>query len=77
MHISGHKCHRKNQWYLEKKMPKVIVLTDRGVYDTGLCTRVLEQLNGAAYHLYTDIKREPSYLDVEDVVRPLKTCNVT
>ena len=58
---------------LEKEnAKKVIVLTDRGVYDTGLCTRVLEQLNGAAYHLYTDIKREPSYLDVEDVVQTIE-----
>ena len=58
---------------LEKEnAKKIVVLTDRGICETGLCSRVLEQLNGIEYHLYADIKREPSYLDVADVVQTIE-----
>ena len=51
---------------------KVVVFTDKGVRQSGVCDVLLRELNGISYEVLDDIPREPSYLDVEKIARQLE-----
>lgn len=54
----------------KEKSQKVVVFSDEGIKATGLLDILTKQLDetGVQYHVFTDCKPEPSYLQVEAVV---------
>ena len=54
----------------KEKSQKVVVFSDEGIKATGLLDVLTKQLDetGVQYHVFTDCKPEPSYLQVEAVV---------
>ena len=54
----------------KEKSQKVVVFSDEGIKATGLLDILTNQLDetGVQYHVFTDCKPEPSYLQVEAVV---------
>lgn len=54
----------------KEKFQKVVVFSDEGIKATGLLDILTKQLDetGVQYHVFTDCKPEPSYLQVEAVV---------
>lgn len=54
----------------KEKSQKVVVFSDEGIKTTGLLDILTKQLDetGVQYHVFTDCKPEPSYLQVEAVV---------
>lgn len=54
----------------KEKSQKVVVFSDEGIKATGLLDILIKQLDetGVQYHVFTDCKPEPSYLQVEAVV---------
>ena len=54
----------------KEKSQKVVVFSDEGIKATGLLDVLTKQLDetGVQYHIFTDCKPEPSYLQVEAVV---------
>ena len=54
----------------KEKSQKVVVFSDEGIKATGLLDVLSKQLDetGVQYHVFTDCKPEPSYLQVEAVV---------
>lgn len=55
---------------VKEKSQKVVVFSDEGIKATGLLDILTKQLDetGVQYHVFTDCKPEPSYLQVEAVV---------
>lgn len=51
---------------------KVVVFTDKGVRQCGVCDSLFAVLNGVSYTVLDDIPPEPSYLDVERIARQLE-----
>ncbi len=51
---------------------KVVVFTDKGVRQSGVCDVLLRELDGISYEVLDDIPREPSYLDVEKIAQQLE-----
>jgi len=58
-----------------EKAHKVIVFTDKTLRAAGICDILLEQMQGASYEIFDDIKPEPSYLDVEAAAKSMEQCN--
>ena len=54
----------------KEKSQKVVVFSDEGIKATGLLDILTKQLDetGVQYHVFTDCKPEPTYLQVEAVV---------
>ena len=51
---------------------KVVVFTDQGVRQSGVCDVLLRELTDVSYEVLDDIPREPSYLDVEKIAAQLE-----
>ena len=51
---------------------KVVVFTDQGVRQSGVCDVLLHELADISYAVLDDIPREPSYLDVEKIAGQLE-----
>ena len=51
---------------------KVVVFTDQGVRQSGVCDVLLRELTDVSYEVLDDIPREPSYLDVEKIAGQLE-----
>ena len=51
---------------------KVVVFTDQGVRQSGVCDVLLRELADISYAVLDDIPREPSYLDVEKIAGQLE-----
>ena len=51
---------------------KVVVFTDKGVRQSGVCDVLLRELDGISYEVLDDIPGEPSYLDVEKIAQQLE-----
>ena len=51
---------------------KVVVFTDQGVRQSGVCDVLLRELADVSYAVLDDIPREPSYLDVEKIAGQLE-----
>lgn len=51
---------------------KVVVFTDQGVRQSGVCDVLLRELADISYAVLDDIPREPSYLDVEKIAEQLE-----
>ncbi len=49
---------------------KIVVFSDKGIESTGLLKLLTDELDqtGVSYHVFTDCKPEPTYMQVEDVV---------
>ena len=51
---------------------KVVVFTDQGVRQSGVCDVLLRELTDVSYEVLDDIPREPSYLEVEKIAGKLE-----
>ncbi len=51
---------------------KVVVFTDKGVRQCGVCDGLFAALEGLSYEVLDDIPPEPSYLDVEKIAQQLE-----
>ena len=51
---------------------KVVVFTDQGVRQSGVCDVLLRELTDVSYEVLDDIPREPSYFDVEKIAGQLE-----
>ncbi len=56
---------------------KILVFTDKGVAGAGLLDKLLKVLNeaGVSYTIFDDLKPEPAYQDVENVVKQMEQEN--
>ncbi len=66
-------CESVAQFGLEK----VLIVTDRALYELGLLNEILEQLtnDGMAYHLFTDVEPDPTFDVVEQGLRAYRQHN--
>lgn len=74
----GEGCISKLKEILEKEnVNKIIVFTDKGIKQNGLVDKVLKQLNGTniKYEIFDTLVPEPSYIDVEEVMKSVENAN--
>ncbi len=50
---------------------KVVIFTDKGVRQSGVCDALLHELDSIPYEILDNIPREPSYMDVEKIAGQL------
>ena len=76
--FGGEGCIENVKAVIEKEnAKKIIVFTDKGIRATGLLnvlTDLLEEM-GVSYQVFDDLASEPSYQDVEKVMKEVESCS--
>lgn len=74
---AGEGCMEKISEIIEKEgVKEAIVFTDKGIVSTGIIEMLFRELekNKVSYHVFDELKPEPSYLDVQALMEQVSGC---